>query len=269
MPVKAIPSKISKRLLDLQATTEEVRREATIVQVASGNDGVSNANNITDADLYFHFLNHTCKYAPAWDKDRIVLQVGIAKLALDSEPVSHSVLALSAACLCCDAIASGNADLEVEKVFVAPDSLLAQAPAWLRSFALRRPRPTTTHTHTHTYWREQLVRSCLTFFSDAPKTYIDLLLPLLDPRTDKVEEDDDERELTAAEVLALDVYGHWLVLVFLVGKEAWWVGNFPYVALEGLISRYGDKVLGTTASIQHQWWPADMLEIATRLRRRK
>jgi hypothetical protein len=40
----------------------------------------------------------------------VVLQVGIAKLAFDSEPVSHSILALSAACLCRDTISKGNAD---------------------------------------------------------------------------------------------------------------------------------------------------------------
>jgi hypothetical protein len=72
-------------------------------------DAVSNP---TDADLYFHFLNHTCKSAPPCHKTRVVLQIGIAKLALDSEPVSHSVLALSAACLCCDIISTGNANPE-------------------------------------------------------------------------------------------------------------------------------------------------------------
>ncbi|KIX03761.1 uncharacterized protein Z518_07314 [Rhinocladiella mackenziei CBS 650.93] len=405
--------------------------------------------NFTDANLYLHFLNHTCKYAPRWHKDRIVLQIGIAKLALDSEPVSHSVLALSAACLCCDTISHGNADPETvrqildvglqhhtlaleqmrtmtcrpresdiqpllanalmlvpfalafqhiqhwvlfaqgsqdinlltprdailllrgirttivvlnsnradrsderrnpksktpwdinfsspitdssnfttipershtmfpvlaatfhqalsqlqcriesalathqadentasafdaynilndlmsstfsnsEKIensleyvphfSVAPGSLLAQAPGWLRNFVLRRPRPTST---------EPLARSFLAFFSRASNTYVDLLLPLLDPRTDNV---DDEPELTTAEVLALDVYAHWLVLMFLVENEAWWVGDFPVVALQGLIARYGDEFLGTS-SIQEQWWPASMLEVATRLKQWK
>ncbi len=68
--------------------------------------------SLTDADLYFHFLNHTCKSAPRYHKSRIVLQIGIAKLALDSEPVCHSILALSAACICCDTISTGNADPE-------------------------------------------------------------------------------------------------------------------------------------------------------------
>jgi hypothetical protein len=419
--------------------------------------------NFTDADLYLHFLNHTCKYAPLWDKDRIVLQVGIAKLALDSEPVSHSVLALSAACLCSDTISNGSADPEIVrqlldiglqhhtlaleqmrtmtfcpresdiqpllasaltlvpfalafqhiqhwvllakglqntdlltprdailllrgigativalnstradsrspksktpwdtmfsaqstaskdfttipershtmfpvlattfhqalsqlqckiesalaifqadektasvfdaynilndimsttfsdpkkietsldyvtyvgfpladcrlgdmanviKFSIAPDSLLAQAPGWLRSFVLRRPRA--AHT-------EPLARSFLAFFASASKTYVDLLLPLLDSRTDNV---DDDAELTTAEVLALDVYAHWLVLTLLVENEVWWVGDFPVVALQGLIARYGDEFLGTP-SIQEHWWPASMLEVATRLKQWK
>lgn len=66
--------------------------------------------NFTDAELFHHFLNHTCKYTPRWHYDRAVLQVGIAKLALDSEPVSHSILAQAAACLCWDMICEGNAN---------------------------------------------------------------------------------------------------------------------------------------------------------------
>ncbi|EXJ72405.1 uncharacterized protein A1O5_04909 [Cladophialophora psammophila CBS 110553] len=408
--------------------------------------------NVTDADLYLHFLNHTCKAAPRWQKERLVLQVGIAKLALESDLVSHSVLALSAACLCCDTISSGSADPErirqildlglqhhtlaleqmrtmtsrpresdtqpllasalmlvpfalafqhiqhrvllakgllqdtdlltprdtilllrgirttivalnstrVEsrsptfqtpwdtmfssqvadhpdfatipershtmfpflaatfhqalshlrcriesalatpqadddhtastfdayeilngimtstfsdsqsieislecvtypKFSVAPDSLLAQAPGWLQNFILRRPRP--THT-------EPLARSFLAFFSGAPQTYVDLLLPLLDPRTPENASADDDRELTTAEVLALDVYAHWLVLMLLMENEEWWVGEFPFVALQGLIARYGAGFLGTSL-VQHQWWPASMLEVATRLKQWK
>ena len=66
--------------------------------------------NLTNVDLYLHFVNHACRTTPSWHKDRIVMQVGIAKIALDSEPVSHSILALSAACLCRDAISTGNSD---------------------------------------------------------------------------------------------------------------------------------------------------------------
>ncbi|KAK5287358.1 hypothetical protein LTR43_010192 [Exophiala xenobiotica] len=142
---------------------------------------------------------------------------------------------------------------------VAPDSLLSQAPGWLRNFVLRRPQA--THT-------DPLVRTFLAFFRRVSKAYVDLLLPLLEPRTDG-DNVDDEHELTTAEVLALDVYAHWLVLMLLVEEEAWWVGNFPFVALQGLVARYGDGLLGTSSARQQQqqqWWPESMLEVATRLR---
>ncbi|OAL30635.1 hypothetical protein AYO20_08597 [Fonsecaea nubica] len=456
-------------------------------QSQGGNDIV--LSNVTDSDLYFHFLNHTCRAAPSWQKDRIVLQVGIAKLALESELVSHSVLALSATCLCCDTISAGrSADPETvrhildmglehhtlaleqmrtmtsrpresdtqpliasslmlvpfalafqhiqhwvlrakgvrttdlltprdmilllrgirttivalnsnpvepgtskskspwetmfsaaaqsagdsatdspvipershtmfpvvgatfhqassqlrcriecalagsqvdenmaavygayeilsdimtstftecpeteipfeyascvsfsptysshllhgkdalitnvqwQKFSVSPDSLLAQAPGWLHNFILQRPNP--THA-------EPLARSFLAFFSSAPQTYVDLLLPLLDPHADMNavagdEYGDEDRELTTAEILALDVYAHWLVLMLLLEKETWWVGEFPFVSLQGLIARYGTAFLGGAQQQQQQqqqwWWPAGMLEVAARVRQWK
>ncbi len=411
----------------------------------------------TDADLYFHYLNHTCKQAPSFQKDRLAMQVGTVTLALYSELVSHNVLALSAACLCKDIMSNGSADPDtvsqlldtglqhhtlaleqwrtmslcpgesdvqpllasallmcpfafafqhiqhwvlftkgsqstdiltprdavmllrgifttilaldsiradsicaeagtpwssifpaqitdskdgtsipershpmfpclaatfnqalsqlqgrfeyglttpqadeksasvfgmydilseimscifsdtqkpdtyvgfpladrrlkdvanVTKFMVDPDSLLAQAPAWLANFVLREPGPGSS---------EQLVRWFLSFFRRAPVTYINLVLPLLDSPTDNTNND---HQLTTVEVLALDLYAHWLVLMLLVENEAWWVGEFPFLALQGLIARYGDKFSGMCSSGK-QWWPAGMLEAATRLKQWK
>jgi hypothetical protein len=86
------------------------------------------------------------------------------------------------------------------------------------------------------------------------------VLPLLEGPTDSVA----DFELTTAQVLALDVYAHWLVIMLLVEDEAWWVGNFPFVALQGLVAKYGDWC--SSISPQGQWWPASMLEIATHMR---
>jgi hypothetical protein len=105
----------------------------------------------------------------------------------------------------------------------------------------------------------------LTFFSGAPDAYIDLLLPLLDPQSG---DGPNHHKLTASEVLALDVYAHWLVLLFLVENEAWWMGDFPVVALLGLITRYGDEFLDTSSN-PGQWWPVGMLEVVTRLKQWK
>ncbi|KAK5189852.1 hypothetical protein LTR99_006355 [Exophiala xenobiotica] len=102
----------------------------------------------------------------------------------------------------------------------------------------------------------------------SPKHMSTCFSPLLEPQTDG-DNVDEEHELTTAEFLALDVYAHWLVLMLLVEEEAWWVGNFPFVALQGLVARYGDGLLGTSSARQQQqqqWWPESMLEVATRLR---
>ncbi|KAK5452844.1 hypothetical protein LTS15_006992 [Exophiala xenobiotica] len=144
---------------------------------------------------------------------------------------------------------------------VSPDSLLSQGPGWLRNFVLRRPQSTNT---------DALVRTLLALFRRVSKTYVDLLLSLLEPRTDG-DNVDDEHKLTTAKVLALDVYAPWLVLMLLVEEEVWWVGNFPFVALQGLVGRYGDGLLSTSADRQQQqqqqqWWPASVLEVATRLK---
>ncbi|KIX96818.1 uncharacterized protein Z520_07538 [Fonsecaea multimorphosa CBS 102226] len=446
-PVPSPPGSFGGGLSWAQPTEQQLSRSP----VASSGQGsiIDDANpyNITNSDLYFHFLHHTCRAAPSWQKDRLLLQVGIAKLALDNELASHAVLALAAACLCCDTMAQADADpekvrhildlglehhtlaleqmrtmtshpresdtqpllasalvivpfalafqhiqhwvvrarglpqqdadlvtprdmilllrgirttivalnsnlvenggskpksfwdtmlssqpvdpteaptmperlhtmypilastfyqaswqlkcriegalaspqvdekidsitetyeilndimsstfldcprskipFEYDSTFsVSPDSLLAQAPGWLQNFILQRPRP--SHA-------EPLSRSFFAFFSSAPQTYIDLLLPLLDPRTDATEGD---RELSTAELLALDVYAHWLTVMLLLEKEAWWVGDFPFVALQGLVSRYGHG-FSSASSLQQQWWPAAMLEVAARLKQWK
>ena len=70
---------------------------------------------------------------------------------------------------------------------------------------------------------------------------------------------------TPAEVLALDVYCHWLVLMFLVEQEAWWVGDFPVVAIQSVMARYGDDLLAMSSS-QEQWWPESMMEVMMRFK---
>jgi hypothetical protein len=404
--------------------------------------------SLSDSELFRHFLEHTSKSSPSWHKDRTVLQVGIAKLALESEPVSHSLLALSAACLCCDMISQGNADPEIVnralniglqhhissisqmqimtsqpensnaeallanaallvpfavafqhinhwilcndgsqennlsvtprdavtlmrginstalllnskkstkseahgsetsspwitmfsqpdsscfstasrshsmfpiiattcpqalsqlrsrveialldsqrdervvsthiafeilndivcqsfststtaiesskyviKYSPAPESLLAEVPAWLRCYTTRSPKPLQT---------EPLARTFLAFFCCAPEAYLDVLFPLLDQRDGDRDEDGEEASLlSGTEVLALDVYAHWLVLMFLIEEEAWWSGNFPILALQGLIKSYG-YVFGQ--GLQEQWWPSSMLEIMTQMKQWK
>jgi len=102
------------------------------------------------------------------------------------------------------------------------------------------------------------------FFYCAPEAYLDLLFPLLDQRTKSVAGvSSDNYTLSSAEITALDIYAHWLVLMFLLEDEAWWSGEFPILALQGLIQNYGDEFV---YGLHEQWWPGSMLEIMIQLK---
>lgn len=115
---------------------------------------------------------------------------------------------------------------------------------------------------------EPLTRFFLTFLVQAPQAYIDLVLPLLDQRLEGPAQrtlDTTPPELTSEQALTLDIYAHWSVLMFLVEKESWWIGELPFVTLSGMINRYGHDFLNrlwyTDGSEGEQWWPVSMLNI--------
>ncbi|KAL4805910.1 hypothetical protein BDV18DRAFT_140153 [Aspergillus unguis] len=60
----------------------------------------------SDTALYHHYLTHTSKTLTANKTDHHAIQICLPTLALKSKTVFHSILALSAACLCCDMIYS-------------------------------------------------------------------------------------------------------------------------------------------------------------------
>lgn len=159
---------------------------------------------------------------------------------------------------------SGSAPINLEvKYDLSQDSLLAQVPTWLRSYVLRPAVP---------YHKERLARSLIGFFFRVPDEFLDLLFPLLDQQAESpmMEWPSQSAELSPTQALALDIYAHWLVLMFLIEKESWWVGSFPVVALEGIIERYPlDIVRGGIESMQDQWWPAIMLRTKIQLNRWK
>jgi hypothetical protein len=112
---------------------------------------------------------------------------------------------------------------------------------WLHSLASRYfatssavPRPT-----------DPLTRFLLSFLLQAPQEYLDLVLPLLDQRLESPiggaspQGSSIPAELMPKQALALDIYAHWSVLMFLVEEESWWIGTLPEVTLAGLMNRYG------------------------------
>ncbi|KAL4882992.1 hypothetical protein BJY04DRAFT_216709 [Aspergillus karnatakaensis] len=64
--------------------------------------------DLTDTGLYHHYLQHTSRNLTQNAKDLYALQIGLPTLALRSKTIFHSILAVSAACMCCDMIAREN-----------------------------------------------------------------------------------------------------------------------------------------------------------------
>jgi hypothetical protein len=144
--------------------------------------------------------------------------------------------------------------------YTDPDRLRGQIPQWLRSYAIRPPAPFDS--------TEPLSRSFFHFFSAAPSKYVELLFPLLEES-----EESDSHQRTMAQYMAVDIYAHWLVLLLLIEKEAWWVGSFPTLALQGLMKRYNDEYLDTMRPegnvARGKWWPESMLDVTTQIQQWK
>ncbi|EFQ98210.1 hypothetical protein MGYG_01246 [Nannizzia gypsea CBS 118893] len=150
-----------------------------------------------------------------------------------------------------------------EDLFEPQAMSLSQVASWLRSFANRSVAPQPT---------EPLTRCFLTFLVQVPQTYLDLVLPLLDKRLESpvsTESDDSLTDLTMEQALALDIYAHWSVLMFLVEEESWWIGNLPFVTLSGMVNRYGNNFVTRLWSEEGswQWWPGGMLNILREVKR--
>lgn len=139
-----------------------------------------------------------------------------------------------------------------------PESLLAQIPDWLRAYTSRVATRKTS---------EPLVRLLFGFFFRAPQDFLNVLWPLLEDEEDEIMSHADlSISLSSSQILALDIYAHWLVLLLLGEGESWWLGNFPTLALRRLVERYGTDLEAAAQSKQgHQWWPASMLGVATQL----
>jgi hypothetical protein len=114
-----------------------------------------------------------------------------------------------------------------------------------------------------THPNEPRTRNFLTFLSQVPQEYLDIVLPLLDQRLESPVYA-SPATLTPAEALALDIYAHWSVLMFLVGDESWFIGDLPVVTLRGMINRYGESFAGRWCfedATEKKWWPGSMLRI--------
>ncbi|CBF78046.1 hypothetical protein AN8774.2 [Aspergillus nidulans FGSC A4] len=150
---------------------------------------------------------------------------------------------------------------------------LPQVAPWLVSFTARPSTPSPT---------DHMTRPLLSFLVHAPQAYLDFVLPLLDQRlegpapseTGSADKAQAGLELNVEQALALDIYAHWSVLMFLVSEESWWIGKLPDITLAGLVNRFGDNFVrkhwpddggrvdgeGEGEGIG-EWWPGSMLRI--------
>ncbi|KAF2030546.1 hypothetical protein EK21DRAFT_100414 [Setomelanomma holmii] len=107
---------------------------------------------------------------------------------------------------------------------------------------------------------EPLTRFLLSFLICVPQSYLDLVLSLLDQRLETPGQSFSP-SLTRAQALALDVYAYWLIFMFLVEEENWWIGPLSEVTLEGMMNRYGESSSNEGRENGGKWWPASMLGI--------
>jgi hypothetical protein len=143
--------------------------------------------------------------------------------------------------------------------------IASQIAPWLRSFACQSTMPGPT---------QPLTRLFLSFLVQAPQDYLDLVLPLLDQRLETpigAFSDSILTGLTRKQALALDIYAHWSVFMFLVEEESWWIGKLPVITLVGMMNRYSNRFVSRLwpgdQSQKEQWWPESMLNILQETKR--
>lgn len=153
--------------------------------------------------------------------------------------------------------------VEVETVDPKTGTLSQLAP-WLRAYITRSSYPEAG---------EPLTRPFLAFLVQSPPEYLDILLPLLDKRPESADTNPLHgvpEDLTSVQALALDIYAHWSVFMFLVEEETWWISKLPVMTLSGMLSRFGNDFVARrwpeSVHSQDSWWPRSMLTILQQIR---
>ncbi|KAL4995530.1 hypothetical protein BDV10DRAFT_196609 [Aspergillus recurvatus] len=205
---------------------------------------------------------------------------GRLNLALIYDPANPSLSACADAFEALSVLRAGVFPPDPSSPPALPPSMiemptLPQVPPWLSSFTARPSIPSPT---------EHMTRPFLSFLVHAPQAYLDCVLPLLaqrleGPRPSRTRNKKEaEAVLNVEQALALDIYAHWSVLMFLVGEESWWIGKLPDITLTGLVNRFGDDFVRRLwpdcdgngeagGEREGEWWPGSMLRIHRELGR--
>ena len=164
-----------------------------------------------------------------------------------------------------DSSASPSIEHTMQKLSESESVPLLQVGPWLQSYA---------GGHAISLSTEPLTMRFLGFLVQVPQAYLDLVLPLLDQRLEcpiGTPSEDPWRQLTKEQALALDIYAHWSVFMFLVEEESWWIGNLPIVTLTGMVNRYSDQFVPRlwpeSKDEREEWWPGGMLTILREIKR--
>ena len=140
--------------------------------------------------------------------------------------------------------------------------------SWLRHFIHTPPvyRPETPMTRVILAWINRL-----------PNEFVDTLLRPF-PRTDsycsqdagQVDLHDVDLEI---QLLAWDVYAHWLVFVILIEHECWWIadlGEFDIMKTREIFMQYSqsrNSEIAASAESENDYWPSSLCSIAQQMQK--
>ncbi|RAL14773.1 Zn(II)2Cys6 transcription factor, partial [Aspergillus homomorphus CBS 101889] len=115
---------------------------------------------------------------------------------------------------------------------------------------------------------QALRRIIMSFLNKAPADYLSLVQSVLDAPSNGMTPDFPGAKipsLTAAHVLAMDIFAHWLVLVMLL-DGVWWIGEIGQWELGQIVSLMKTKnPLGQSAETGETWWPESMYMVKREL----
>lgn len=123
-------------------------------------------------------------------------------------------------------------------------------------------------------------RIIISWVNRVPKQYSDLLMSPLPNVVDRNQIQRDHREppreeglSLAIQLLAWDIYAHWLAFAILIERECWYIGDMGTCDIRKtreLLTRYsrgwGSDVVGFSES-ERDYWPTAMCSIAQQLQR--
>lgn len=120
-----------------------------------------------------------------------------------------------------------------------------------------------------------LRRTIMSFLNEAPSEYLNIIQSILDlpiteasPTENGIARDSPKIEippLDATQLLAMDIFAHWLVLVMLL-DGVWWIGGIGQWELGQVVSLMkSQKFFQEVMDDKETWWPQSMYMVKLEL----